>query len=257
MRILIFGGNGFVGRNLLKKLKDLHEIFITSRKVEKPFANQNTKYVKFDIERNISEIKPDIVINLIGTLKETKNITYEEIHIKIIEKILHSMQKNKIKKIIHISALGVNKGCNSRYFKTKEIAEEKIIKANLDYLIIRPPVMIGEGQKLNEELKNLSKITPIIIAPKSIIRVSPVDYTLKEILYGLEGKNGIVEITGKKISYKELFKEILKNIGIKRIVVEVPTWFLIPAVIFSSFLKDPPITFETYKMILCSQKIYK
>lgn len=256
MRILIFGGNGFVGKNLTQKIKRIHEIFIPSRKIEKPLKDQSVNYLKFDIEKNIQDIKPDIIINLIGILKENKETTYEKTHIETVEKILYSMQKNKIKKIIHISALGVHRGCNSRYFKTKEIAEDMIIKSGIDYLIIRPPIMTGDGQKLNEELKNLSKLTPIILVPKAITRICLVDETIKEILEGIKGKKGLIEIKGKRTTYKELFQEILKNIGKKRIILEIPIKLFIPVVILSSFLRNPPITTDTYKMLLCSNRIY-
>lgn len=257
MRLVIFGGSGFVGTNLLKSLDDSFEIFIPSRKVKETKSEKNINYVTFNIDENLSQIKPDIVINLIGILKETNNIDYKTAHIETVEKIIKGMLKNNIRKIIHISALGVGRGCNSNYFVTKEIAENRIINSPLEYLVIRPPIMIGDGQKLNDELKKLSKITPIIFAPKSKTRICSVEDTINEIIKGIYGKKGIVEIEGKTVRYKDLFEEILKKLDIKRIIIEIPPkMFFLPAIL-SFLFKNSPLTFDTYKMLICSEKIYE
>ncbi|MCX7911108.1 MAG: NAD(P)H-binding protein, partial [Endomicrobia bacterium] len=246
MRIMIFGGSGFLGKNIVKNLSNSHEIYIPTRKIKHKYNENNINFLPFNIEENISQIKPQLIINLIGILKESKDTNYEKAHIENIEKIIHSMLKNKVNRLIHISALGVGRGCESRYFKTKEKTEELIKNSGLNYLIIRPPIMIGDGQKLNEELKIISKISPVIFAPKSKVSFCNVEEVVNVIINNLNHIEGTIEIKGKTVKYKKLFEVILNSMKIKRLIIELPVYLFLPIVILSFILKKSILTYDTY-----------
>lgn len=255
MRICIFGNTGFLGNEIIKKLENNFELILPSRKIDKDFNQKNKIFTPFEPEKNIKDYGPDIVINLIGILKENSQTTYEEAHIYNTQKIINSSVNCKVKKIIHISAFGVFKGCNTRYFKTKEEAENIVKSSSIDYLIIRPSVILGDGQFLLKELKKISYFTPVIFAPSGKIAPVNVSEVVDEIISGVKGKSGISELKGKVISYKEMFEIMLYSQGIKRIVIKVPNFLFYPAVFTEFFMKNPLMTGELYKMMTCS-KVY-
>jgi len=163
----------------------------------------------------------DVVINTVGILKENRH-TYEDSHIKTVKNLLPRL---KNKKFIHISALGSKLNHPSGYKHTKAVAEE-IIKQNLtNYAIIKPSIIMGEGQKLYDELEKFKNV-PVVLAPK--MTVSPVEI---EKLYELIAKiinddlRGEFELCGKRKKMKTLFEEVFKKFGKKTLVIEMPKIF--------------------------------
>ncbi|MCX7905601.1 MAG: hypothetical protein N2446_02745, partial [Elusimicrobiales bacterium] len=61
---------------------------------------------------------------------------------------------------------------------------------------------------------------------------------------------------GKTVKYKKLFEVILNSMKIKRLIIELPVYLFLPIVILSFILKKSILTYDTYLMLLCSEKIY-
>ncbi len=255
MRICIFGNTGFVGNELLKRLESDLQLILPSRKIDKKLIKENKIFIPFNPEDNIKDYKPDVVINLIGILKENSQATYEETHFYNTQKIVSNSIKYKVKKLIHLSAFGVFKGCNSRYFKTKEQAEEIIKSSPIDYLIIRPAVILGKGQLLLKELTKISPFTPLIFAPSGKTAVVDVSKVVDEIINGINGKSGVCELKDKVITYKEMFEIMLSSAGIRRKIIAVPNFLFYPLIVTKFFIKSPLMTADLYYMMKCS-KIY-
>lgn len=255
MRICIFGNTGFLGSEVVKKLNNNFEIILPSRKIEEDYSYGNKIFTSFNPDKNIKIFTPDIVLNLIGILKETSGITYEKVHVFNTKEIVSASLNYGVKKIIHISAYGVFKGCKSRYFKTKEESENIIKSSGLDYLIIRPSVILGEGQMLLKELKKISSFVPFVLSPSGKVAPVEVSVVVNDIIEGINGKSGISELKGEVITYREMFEIMLESLGIKRKVISVPNVFFYPLILTQIFMKNPVMTVDLYRMLTCS-KIY-
>jgi len=174
---------------------------------------------RFDITSNVKQA--DVVINSVGILKEEKH-TYYESHIEFLKKILPEV---KDKKFIHFSALGSKLNHPSQYKHTKALAE-KIIKENLsNYAILKPSIILGEGQKLYSDLKRF-KSFPLILAPK--MRVAPIE--IDEVLDKIEeiiSKDlvGEFELCGDEMKMKDLFKMVFKKFNKDPLIIEMPKWY--------------------------------
>ena len=112
-KILIFGGTGLLGTNLVYYLKENFEIFLNFH--EKKFFSKHVKYIKVinskdinirEIKKKISKIKPKIIINCAANTdlefcekKPNKTLFANSILPKILSKI--SFEK-KIK-FVHFS----------------------------------------------------------------------------------------------------------------------------------------------------------
>jgi NADH dehydrogenase len=178
------------------------------------------KYFKENLTENIDSA--DVVINTIGILKEGK-YTYEDSHIKKVKELI---PKVKNKKLIHISALGSKTIHPSRYHQTKALGE-KIIKKNLqNYVILKPSLILGEGQKLYKDLEKFKNF-PIIFVPK--MRVAPVEIEklaafIKRIIK--DDLKGEFEVCGEEIvPMKKIFKEAFKKFNKNPIIIEMPKWY--------------------------------
>ncbi|OGT37964.1 MAG: NAD(P)-dependent oxidoreductase [Gammaproteobacteria bacterium RIFCSPHIGHO2_12_FULL_37_14] len=81
MRILVLGGDGMVGHQLLLHLQKKHEVCVTLRQASSaycryPLFNTENSYFDVDIRHGdnlakvLSSFKPDVVINAVGVIKQ-------------------------------------------------------------------------------------------------------------------------------------------------------------------------------------------
>ncbi len=251
MKIFITGATGFVGRYLVNTLKEKHQLILPIRNLKKAEAILGTypsiEYIKFtdNLFSLVKETKPDVIINLLGILVETKENTFEKVHIEYTKQLVNGALEVGFIKFIQMSALGADKNSKSRYAKTKAVAEEYVINSGLKYIIYRPSIIMGKEQKLFGDLKKISKIAPFFLAPKGKVQPVHILDVRDAFVKGVEKniQNDIYQLCGPKIvTYRELFQFALKITGINRPVIEVPVSFLSLLTPFLSLLPEPPIT---------------
>jgi len=251
MKIFITGSYGFIGRYIVHTLKEKHKLILPVRNYKKAIkvlgSHENIKYLTFSehLEDLVTKSKPDLIINLLGILRENKESTFEKVHVEYTKQLVNGALEAGFVKFIQMSALGADINSKSRYAKTKAQAEMFVKNSGLKYVIFRPSITIGKEQKLFSDLKSLSKISPFFLAPKG--KVQPVhifdvrDALIKAVEENVE--NEIFELCGNiVISYKQLFEFALSYLGIKKPVIEVPVfvlWFFYP---FVSLFPEPPFT---------------
>ena len=235
---VIFGGGGFIGRYLTRVLtKKNHRLIIPTRK---PFQKVYLKtqappghieLIDFN-PGNFSAMKEaienaDYVINLCGILFENSKQKFNSIHGDIPESIAKLCAQSKVKKFIHVSAIGASKDSKSKYQQSKFLGEEKALSNFDKTVIIRPSVVIGNEDNFTNLFAKLS-LSPIIPVVNVNYKFEPifVNDVARAILKAIEEKNNegkIYELGGGRvISFGDMIKLILSTIGKKRIVADVP-----------------------------------
>ena len=150
----IFGAGGFIGKHLLRKLTKLdYRIKVATRNPYlkgylKPLGNPGQielfKTNIFD-PNDVSKIlnNCDYVINLIGILNETKKQKFSQIHSAFPNLLSKLCCELEVKKLIHISALGVREGHTSKYMFSKLQGEKNIQNQFKSSIILRPSLIFG------------------------------------------------------------------------------------------------------------------
>jgi len=241
-KLLITGAGGFIGGHLCRELSKEWEVIPFSRGGE-------------DLEALFKKHLPEVVVNCVGILREEGDNTYEKAHSEFTKKLVELSKRYGVKKLIQFSALGVSPFEKSRYFTTKWEAEEAVRNSGIPHLILRPSIVLGKGQKLYEDLKGLSRFLPVLAAPKMKVQPVPIERVVEAVRAGAECRlTGTVSLCGDRVmSMKELFEEVLRELGIKRPVVELPKPLLLPVALLGLFGLD----LEQYKMIkdnTCEEK---
>ena len=255
----ILGGGGFLGRYLVRNLtkRNFRCIITTRNPFTKGYLKTQAPPGAIEIinfgQDNLDEVKKaidnsDIVINLCGILYENRKQKFNTIHADLPETVANLCAQSSVKKFIHVSAIGASKDSKSKYQQSKFLGEEKALNNFSKTVIIRPSVVIGNEDNFTNLFAKLS-LSPIIPVVNTNYKFEPifVNDVAKSILKAIELKNNegkIYEIGGGRvISFSEMIKLILRIIGKKRVIADVPmTLAKIQSSLLSLLPIDPVIT---------------
>ena len=135
--IAIFGAGGFLGKHLMRQLTKLdYQVKVATRNPYlkgylKPLGNPGQiELFKTNIF-NLEDVKHvlkncDFVINLVGILYETKKQKFDQVHSHFPYLLSNLCSELGIKKLVHISALGVREKHISKYIQSKLQGEKNI-----------------------------------------------------------------------------------------------------------------------------------
>ncbi len=262
--ILMTGGTGFVGTHLSIELASRsYKAVCLARDPKKaaPLAQKGVSFVKGDVT-DPATLPPafkdvDTVIHLVGILVESKGATYRRVHVEGTRNVVNACLKAGVRRYIHISALGTRKDAVSEYHKTKWEAEEIVRSSGLDYTILRPSVMFGEGDKFTNTFASAMRLSPFVIVPgNGKNRMQPV--FVKDVAKALAASVGMeatkgntYEIAGPiALSFDEIIDAIAGAIGRKRLKVHAPMPLMrVGAAVMEKTLSYPPLTRDALLML--------
>jgi len=165
--ILVTGGTGFVGREVVGELLDQnHHVRLLVRHPEKvaAFPNQANHLPVQLVQGDV--LKPEtlpaamagvqVVIHLVGIIAETSRVTYEQAHTGATRNLLAAAAKAGVTRWIQMSAIGTRPQARSRYHQTKWEAEELVRHSGLDWTILRPSLIYGYDE--HDRLLNMLRL---------------------------------------------------------------------------------------------------
>ena len=236
----IFGAGGFLGKHLMRRLTRLdYRIKVGTRSPYlkgylKPLGNPGQielfKTNIFD-PADVKEVLTncDLVINLVGILYETKKQKFQQIHSQFPSLLSEMCNELGVKKIVHISALGVKENHKSQYMHSKLQGENNIQNIFKKSIILRPSVIFGPDDKFFNTFASLAQFSPaipLIGGGKTKFAPIYVENVANAIVKVLELNNTepkIYELGGpKNYSFKELMEILLIEIKKKRFLIPIP-----------------------------------
>ena len=265
--IAIFGGSGFLGKNLMRQLtKQDYLIKVATRNPYlkgylKPLGNPGqielfrTNIFNSDDIRKILK-NCDYVINLVGILHETKKQKFHEIHSVFPLQLSNLCNEFNIKKLVHISALGIKSKHSSKYMQSKLQGEKNIIENFKSSIILRPSVCFGNEDKFFNTFASIaqfSPVLPLIGGGKTKFAPIYVGDVAKAIVKSIKLNNlepKIYELGGpKNYSFKELMQILLNQIKKKRFLITIPFGIAKFQSYFLQMMPKPILTPDQVEML--------
>lgn len=169
MNLCVLGGTGFVGSAVVNRLaRDGHWLRIPTRNpahgrhlrvlptVELVTANVHDPGT---LGRLVSDA--DAVINLVGILNEHRHRSFQLVHAALANKLVSAMKGARVRRLLHMSALGADTGGPSRYLRSKGEAESHIraAAAHIDFTVFRPSVIFGPDDSLTNRFAGLLRLS--------------------------------------------------------------------------------------------------
>ncbi len=172
MRILVVGAYGFIGAAVAARLSaDGHEVIGAGRRIRTAsYRRPDLRWIHLDLAR---ERKPekwqllvrglDAVVNCAGVLQDKPGDSTEKIHVSGPAALYEACAREGVRKIVHISAVGVSADAKSRFSRSKFAIEEKLKALDLDWTILRPSLVVGRTAYGGTALLRAVAAIPVVL----------------------------------------------------------------------------------------------
>lgn len=184
-KICILGGSGFVGRHIIGRLCERGlEVRVPTRNYDRSrhllvfptlSLEQADVYDADTLKRLFDGM--DAVINLVGILHESKRGGFQRAHVELPGRVVEACRASGVKRLLHMSALGVHPNGLSRYQKTKGEGEALVLAAQSEELavtVFRPSVIFGPEDSFLNLFARLLDWSPVFPLGSPNAKLQPV-----------------------------------------------------------------------------------
>ena len=230
MKMIILGGAGFVGRNLIRVLNSEKYYMknITVLDKEKKGLDYVRKYGVEIFYTDLAEKNDlldkfegkDIVINLTAHISSSDQKLFYRNNILSTKNILETAKKANVNKIIHFSSAAVLSIRKDHYAQTKLEGEDLVKESGLEYCILQPSIMYGPTDDKNIGfLINFAKKFPFFPIPGHVkwprqpIYIDDICYLVISMIEKFP-HNKVYSINGKEvIDFRDMIRIVQKQIS--------------------------------------------
>ena len=240
LSVLILGGSGFVGQALCEQLTrqmgGAARITVPTRRWAAGKTVQSipgVTVVQADVFNDLPRLVPghDAVVNLIAILQGSA-AAFEHVHVELPRRIAPAMHGAGVKRLVHVSALGVAEHAPSRYLRSKAAGEAVLQVAaqtqGLELTLLRPSLLFGDGDASVNLFARLQRVFPLMPLAGADARLQPVwvqdlARAIVQVLLRPDTAGQTFEIAGPRVlTLAELVKLAGRVAGCPRPVLPLP-----------------------------------
>lgn len=168
MNILVCGANGFVGRHLTHALRQAgHTVFRGVRRPTQPgdiamdYRNDTHEETWLPRLEGVS-----VVVNAVGVLRDSVEKPMARLHTDTPVALFSACRAAGVERVVHLSALGVDRGIDTPYFSTRLAAETHLqnLQNSVKWLVLQPSLIYGHDGASARMFKLLARL-PIHLLP--------------------------------------------------------------------------------------------
>jgi NADH dehydrogenase len=237
--VTVFGGSGFLGRNVVRALcKRDYRIRVAVRrpelaghlqpggKVGQVHAVQANLRYPASIEAAIRDSQ--VVINLAGILAEGGAQTFDAVQNSGAGAVAKAANAAGAR-MVHISAIGADENSPSRYSQSKAAGEKAVLAAVPSATIMRPSLMFGPEDQFTNRFAALATISPVMpligggVTKLQPVYVADVATAVADAVDGKTRPGATYELGGPEVlTMREVMEIILATIERRRMLVSLP-----------------------------------
>lgn len=254
--ITVFGGTGFLGRAILRRLVEAGaRVRVAARRpasLPDDLSGDRVEQLAADIRdpdavaRAVQDA--DGVVNAVSLYAERAGNTFQDIHVEGAENLARGARDAGVERLVHVSGIGVDEDSPSAYVRARARGERCVREIFPEAVVLRPSVLFGPGDAFLAALKSVTLAPVIPLFGRGDTRLQPVfvDDVARAVERSLEdpGAPGrIFELGGAQVlTYREVVEAVLAHLGRRRVLVPVPfsAWRMLAGAV--SVLPGPPLT---------------
>ncbi|KFI24024.1 complex I NDUFA9 subunit family protein [Nitrosococcus oceani] len=256
--ITVFGGTGFLGRAIVHRLVESGmRVRIVARHPRAPNlagARGQIALQRADVrdEDSVAEALKGAtgVVNAVGLYVEQGQATFRAIHEEGAERVARRAGEAGIRRLIHISGIGVDPASASKYVRARAYGEQRVREIFPNATILRPSVMFGPNDAFLNSLKTVTRLPVVPLFGQGSTRLQPVYVedvarAVLQVLEMPEASGKTFELGGARAyRYRDIIEQVLTHLGRRRLLLPVPfvVWRLLARI--ASLLPNAPLTLD-------------
>lgn len=282
--VTIFGGSGFIGRHLVRRLAPAgHRIRIVARDAEAAkflmtagvpgqivsMAGDITN--RDDVTRAVEGA--DWVVNLVGLLAPWGRQMFRAVHAEGARKVAEAASTAGAEAMVQVSAIGADPNARSIYARTKAEGELAVRAAFPKATILRPSVLFGQEDDFFNRFGAMARMLPVLPVfgcptwPKiklfgdndvveidlygdggtkfQPVFVGDVAEAIQRCLADPDRAGKTYELGGPRVySFKALMELVMAQSGHKRLLLPYPFWLAKAQAALMEMIPNPPLTVD-------------
>jgi len=182
-RIAVLGGTGFVGRAVCDRLTQRSPsgaIVVPTRRAMhanavRALPTVDVRVANLHDDAALAGVLAgcDAVINLVAILHGSA-AAFEQVHVTLPKRLAAACAVAGIRRVLHVSALGVGENATSNYLRSKAAGEAVLRAAPLDLTVLRPSVIFGAQDRFLNLFAELQAVAPVMPLAGGQARFQPV-----------------------------------------------------------------------------------
>jgi uncharacterized protein YbjT (DUF2867 family) len=258
--VTVFGGSGFVGRNLVRSLAkrgfrvrvavrrpDLAQYLMTAGAVGQIHGVQANLRYPASIAAAVEGA--EAVVNLVGVMHDRGRNGFDAVQAFGPGAIARAVKAAGVQRFIHVSSLSCDAGAEARYAQSKAKGEAAAMAGFEETVIVRPSVIFGTDDDFFNRFGALARMSPALpLIGGGGTKFQPVFVgDVAEVLArGVEGRlapGTVYELGGQEtMTLRDIFKFVLRVTNRRRLLVPVPFAVANVQATFLGLLPNAPLT---------------
>ncbi|WP_316182997.1 complex I NDUFA9 subunit family protein [Bradyrhizobium sp. SZCCHNRI1009] len=237
--VTVFGGSGFVGRNVVRALaKRDYRIRVAVRRPElaghlQPLGRVGQIHAvqaNLRYPDSVASAMRDshVAINLVGILTESGAQTFDAVQAEGAATVAKAAAAAGAR-MVHVSAIGADPESASSYARAKAAGEAAVLAAVPEAVIMRPSVVFGPEDQFTNRFAGLARISPFLPligggeTKMQPVYVGDVASAVADAVDGKAQPGATYELGGPEVlSFREILKIILDITDRDRALLPVP-----------------------------------
>src|ERR671919_2960228 len=173
MRIVVAGGTGFIGREVVERLLEAgsDEVVVTTRDPEKDLWAGRVRLVQAFAGDSVSLGKAftgaDVVVQAIQFPNHpvedpSKGRTYLEVDGRGTTVAAQTAKKLGVRRFVYLSGAGAGQGRPQPWFRAKDMAEAAVRETGMEYALLRPSWIYGPRDRSMNRFVTFCRYFPVV-----------------------------------------------------------------------------------------------
>ena len=246
-RVLVTGANGHLGRRLLKELKTSNRAVVRSETAASKLRDHgDVRIVDYADDEGLRQACTDCtgIVHLVGIIKEGARATYAAAHEEATRTLLNAATHAGVRRIVYLSILGASQGSSNACLASKARAESILLESTIPTLVIRVPMVLGEGDYASVALfAKARRAVAFTFRAASLEQPIYAGDVVAAILAGLrpDGPTGMIELAGPRSLTRRALISTASAAGTR--TVSLPLAFgHVLAWLLERMSRNPPVT---------------